>query len=166
MQHPCNGSSCNQQGSPLLYIFQCTYVERFWGYFEGKKGKLLNSMYNMIPFLFKRGTRISTSIYACVYIKLNIHRLMYDYTIRHIWVNVWLRKIQEVGLLEAFWNTNFCTVWLFCFIISMCYFNTLEKNNEGESILKKVMHLSVIWFTQIIFPNFRLKINLERKLQL
>lgn len=40
------------------------------------------------------------------------------------------------------------------------------EKNEGESIFKKVMHLSVIWFTQFIFPNFRLKINLERKLQL
>lgn len=28
------------------------------------------------------------------------------------------------------------------------------------------MYLRVIWFPQFIFPNFRLKINLERKLQL
>lgn len=57
---------------------------------------------------------------------------------------------------------------LFYFIKKMCtIFKIWGKNNKGESIFfKKVIYLSVILFTQFMFSNFRLKINLERKLQL
>lgn len=61
--------------------------------------------------------------------------------------------------------------FLYClfYFIKKCvlFLKSGEKTiREKAFFLKKVIYLSVILFTQFMFSNFRLKINLERKLQL
>lgn len=75
------------------------------------------------------------------------------------------KKNLGSGIMGNFLEYKF----LYCLAVlfNKNYVLLLHSNNKGESIKKKkVMYVRVIWFPQFIFPNFRLKINLERKLQL
>ena len=132
MQHPYNGWERPRGRSACLFVFNVSTWKDFEDTLFVGGGGITKIVYIIRSFTKKkkRQTHSYKCICMCAYIIR--HWLMYDYKIRHIRFNLWLRKIWEV-----IYSTNFCTIWLFCFTRNMCYFYTQQRIREKALENKK-----------------------------